>query len=51
MAEKVLYATYDDDHKLIEGAKKLVGEGVFIKDFSPRRHEDHEGLKAKVTPM
>jgi len=36
MADKVLYATYDDDHKLIEGAKKLVGEGIFIKDvFSP----------------
>ena len=36
MAGKVLYATYDDDHKLIEGAKKLVGEGVYIKDvFSP----------------
>ena len=36
MAGKVLYATYDDDHKLIEGAKKLVADGVYIKDvFSP----------------
>ncbi len=36
MAGKVLYATYDDDHKLIEGAKKLVADGVHIKDvFSP----------------
>ena len=36
MSGKVLYATYDDDQKLLEGAKTLVGEGVFIKDvFSP----------------
>jgi len=36
MAGKVLYATYDDDHKLIEGAKTLVGNGIHIKDvFSP----------------
>lgn len=36
MAGKVLYATYDDDHKLIEGAKKLVADGVHISDvFSP----------------
>lgn len=36
MAGKVLYATYDDDQKLLEGAKKLVADGVFIKDvFSP----------------
>ena len=36
MSGKVLYATYDDDHTLIEGAKKLVGEGIHISDvFSP----------------
>ncbi len=36
MADKVLYATYDDDHTLLEGAKVLVGKGVYIKDvFSP----------------
>lgn len=36
MANKVLYATYDDDHKLLEGAKVLVGKGVDISDvFSP----------------
>lgn len=36
MAGKVLYATYDDDHTLIEGAKKLVAKGVHISDvFSP----------------
>lgn len=33
---KVLYAMYDDDHTLLEGAKKLVADGVHIKDvFSP----------------
>lgn len=36
MAGKVLYATYDDDHKLLEGAKTLTGKGVYISDvFSP----------------
>ena len=36
MADKVLYATYDDDHKLLEGAKVLVAKGVHISDvFSP----------------
>jgi len=36
MADKILYATYDDDFKLIEGAKLLVGRGVHIADvFSP----------------
>ena len=36
MADKVLYATYDDDHKLMEGAKQLVDKGVYVKDvFSP----------------
>ena len=36
MAEKLLYATYDDDHKLLEGAKVLVEKGVHISDvFSP----------------
>ena len=36
MAERVIYATYDDDHTLLEAAKKLVAQGVHIKDvFSP----------------
>ena len=36
MADKKIYATYDDDHKLIEAAKALVGKGVHIRDvFSP----------------
>ena len=33
---KILYAMYDDDHVLYEGAKSLVSKGVRIKDvFSP----------------
>ncbi len=33
---KIVYAMYDDDHVLLEGAKKLVAKGVHIKDvFSP----------------
>lgn len=36
MADRVIYATYDDDHTCLEGAKKLVAEGVHITDvFSP----------------
>jgi len=36
MADKVIYATYDDDMVLLEGAKKLVGKGIHIHDvFSP----------------
>jgi hypothetical protein len=36
MADKTLYATYDDDHKLLEAAKKLVAKGIHIRDvFSP----------------
>lgn len=36
MADTVLYAMYDDDHTLVESAKKLVGKGVKVKDvFSP----------------
>ncbi|UKN00872.1 DUF3341 domain-containing protein [Paracrocinitomix mangrovi] len=36
MADRVIYATYDDDHTLLEGAKKLVADGVHISDvFSP----------------
>lgn len=34
--EKIIYATYDDDVTLLEGAKKLVSNGVHIRDvFSP----------------
>ena len=34
--DKVIYATYDDDQVLLEGAKKLVDKGVHIRDvFSP----------------
>ncbi|MFP5469972.1 MAG: DUF3341 domain-containing protein [Bacteroidia bacterium] len=36
MAHKIIYAMYDDDHTLLEGAKKLVAKGVHIADvFSP----------------
>ncbi len=36
MADKVIYATYDDDQVLLEGAKKLVAKGIYIRDvFSP----------------
>lgn len=36
MADRVIYASYDDDHKLLEGAKKLVAGGVHVTDvFSP----------------
>jgi len=36
MADRVIYAMYDDDHVLLEGAKKLVSQGIHITDvFSP----------------
>lgn len=36
MAEKIIYAMYDDDMVLLEGAKKLVGKGVHVNDvYSP----------------
>jgi hypothetical protein len=36
MANKVIYATFDDDHVLMDSAKKLVAKGVYISDvFSP----------------
>ncbi|MBK7130173.1 MAG: DUF3341 domain-containing protein [Crocinitomicaceae bacterium] len=36
MAERVIYASYDDDDALKSGAKKLVADGVHITDvFSP----------------
>ena len=36
MANKIIYATYDDDLVLLEGAKKLVAKGIHISDvFSP----------------
>jgi len=36
MADKTIFATYDDDHTLLEAAKKLVSKGIFIRDvFSP----------------
>jgi len=36
MAEKVIYAMYDDDDVLKDGAKKLVAKGVKVADvFSP----------------
>jgi hypothetical protein len=36
MADKVIYAMYDDDDVLKDGAKKLVSKGVKISDvFSP----------------
>jgi hypothetical protein len=36
MAEKILYAMYDDDRACLAGAKKIVGKGVQVRDaFSP----------------
>ena len=36
MADKVIYAMYDDDDVLKDGAKKLVGKGVHVADvYSP----------------
>ena len=36
MADKVIYAMYDDDDVLKDGAKKLVSKGVKISEvFSP----------------
>ena len=36
MSNKVIYGMYDDDHTLLEAAKKMVAKGVKIKDvFSP----------------
>lgn len=36
MAEKVIFAMYDDDTVLLEGAKKLVAKGVHVNDvYSP----------------
>ncbi len=36
MAEKVIFAMYDDDHTLLEGARRLVDKGVKVNDvFSP----------------
>lgn len=36
MADRVIYATYDDDHTLLDAAKKLVADGVNVTEvFSP----------------
>ena len=36
MAEKIIYAMYDDDDVLKDGAKKLVAKGVKVAEvFSP----------------
>ena len=36
MAGKVIHGMFDDDHKLLVAAKKLVDQGLWIKDvFSP----------------
>lgn len=36
MTQKVFYAMYDDDHKLMEAAKAVVSKGVKVKEvFSP----------------
>lgn len=32
MADRLIYATYDDDHTLLKSAEKLVAEGVYITD-------------------
>ena len=36
MAEKVIYAMYDDDTVLLDGAKKITGKGIKVADvYSP----------------
>lgn len=36
MADKVIYATYDDEQVLLQGAKDLVSKGIYIRDvYSP----------------
>lgn len=36
MADKVIYATYDDEQVLLRGAKDLVSKGIYIRDvYSP----------------
>ena len=36
MSDKIIYATFDDDHVLLESAKKLTAKGIHIRDvFSP----------------
>lgn len=36
MADKIIYAMYDDDMVLLDGAKKLVAKGVKVRDvYSP----------------
>ena len=36
MADKIIYAMYDDDDKLMDGAKMLVSKGIHVNEvFSP----------------
>jgi hypothetical protein len=36
MADKIIYAMYDDDDRLVAGAKKLVAKGIHVNEvFSP----------------
>jgi hypothetical protein len=36
MADKIIYAMYDDDDRLVNGAKKLVANGIHVNEvFSP----------------
>jgi len=36
MADKIIYAMYDDDYKLMDGAKMLVSKGIHVNEvFSP----------------
>ncbi len=36
MADTIIYAMYDDDDKLVDGAKKLVSKGIHVNEvFSP----------------
>jgi hypothetical protein len=36
MAQKIIYAMYDDDTVLLDGAKKLVAKGIHVNDvYSP----------------
>ena len=46
MADRVIYATYDDDHTLMEGAKKLVADGVHITEATSESGVHITGVNA-----
>ena len=50
MADKVIYAMYDDDDVLKDGAKMLVGKGVHVADvYSP--FPSPESITSKLFPV